>query len=738
MDFSKVFNESESLELKRIKEAQESGLSGSLGDSPEAKQVEQSEAIAFESIKQLARTFDKDPDIKRYIELYDKGRVKESKNNESGKEHLTEAKKGTFKGYAKMFSDAWRDVVKTRVHRIVAATLAIAVAAAAVGAAINKDKIIAAFKAKKAAQKGNFDGFTQNQDSVTDNSSSTEQSNTTTEQGNGNLDNTKVNDLGPVPKDPNPGAKPDEQSTQSNATKETKKNAVEQTQSTDNAQKTTQSTEQKTSGTKTNVADTLSTGAALGAGATIVKNANQNTNNVQSVDTNTNEVQKQSTETVDQNTTSEQDNTTEQASATETKNTSEPVDGTNAGQSEEANDTRAEQAEEQPGEPENGIDFSNPQNAWTQGLQKGGEVRNVKGGMGSGYLMHIPNTDQLVWSDKKNGGSQFEVYKSTDGGNTVIIGSVNYVWDGKNYVRDKNSAVLNEQGQALSLPQYIQYAAQKNNGPQDAAVQRYIQSNKGRGGAYVCGNYTWGGWYTDPNTKQQNFVVGSELYTLDGQRTNYKITSVKSGEALATDGQTIIYLTKGGQPAKDGFDLPIGQPLQMSQVIQGLIRKAKPNSGAQMGGILGATGYGALVGTAICPGLGTFIGSAAGLFGGALVAGSASTLRQKGVFGVIAWNTLDDTSKKLLIDHAADNFCFHTDASSDAEQQELQQKCNQAKQIFHQYGLQIAAAGNPRESDSIDTVIRNVGNGIAYAELGNKNNGNPYQTAAEQYVIQAQ
>jgi hypothetical protein len=413
-------------------------------------------------------------------------------------------------------------------------------------------------------------------------------------------------------------------------------------------------------------------------------------------------------------------------------NASDTTDNAN-GEANAENTERAEQEKE-------AINEANAQNAWQKGQQAGAQIRNIKGGMGSGYAMWLEDSQKLVWSDKKSGGTQFEFLNTTDGGQSFICGSKHYVFDGKQYQVDKNAAVLNEQGQPLTLVQFVVRESQKN-AKYDAQVDQYVNTH-GKGSNY-CGQYTWGGIVNlpknnprNPGETEQTWVLSSKLY-LNGQKTNFAIMPVSNEQIVAADPdkQQIIFLqnrTKPGQETKDG--MPIGTPLTMTQVVQKLIEKSQLNGAAVAVGLTAPTGYGALIGTAVCPGLGTFIGGMIGLFAGALATGIAADFKKKGIFGVIAWNTLDEQSKQLLVAHAAKNFAFSQKDAEGLDEQELTTKVNTGKQIFQQNGINIINAGHPQPTDSINCVLRNAGNAIASALLGCKNNGNPYQVAAEQYI----
>jgi hypothetical protein len=413
---------------------------------------------------------------------------------------------------------------------------------------------------------------------------------------------------------------------------------------------------------------------------------------------------------------------------------------TTANENGEANAENTEPATEQAEQEKEAINEANAQNAWQKGQQAGAQVRNIKGGMGSGYAMWLEDSQKLVWSDKKSGGTQFEFLNTTDGGQSFICGSKHYVFDGKQYQVDKNAAVLNEQGQPLTLVQFVVRESQKN-AKYDAQVDQYVNTH-GKGSNY-CGQYTWGGIVNlptnnprNPGETKQTWVLSSKLY-LNGQKTNFAIMPVSNEQIVAADPdkQQIIFLqnrTKPGQETKDG--MPLGTPLTMTQVVQKLIEKSQLNGAAVAVGLTAPTGYGALIGTAVCPGLGTFIGGMIGLFAGALATGIAADFKKKGIFGVIAWNTLDEQSKQLLVAHAAKNFAFSQKDAEGLDEQELTTKVNAGKQIFQQNGINIINAGHPQPTDSINCVLRNAGNAIASALLGCKNNGNPYQVAAEQYI----
>ena len=413
---------------------------------------------------------------------------------------------------------------------------------------------------------------------------------------------------------------------------------------------------------------------------------------------------------------------------------------TTANENGEANAENSEPATEQAEQEKEAINEANAQNAWQKGQQAGAQIRNIKGGMGSGYAMWLEDSQKLVWSDKKSGGTQFEFLNTTDGGQSFICGSKHYVFDGKQYQVDKNAAVLNEQGQPLTLVQFVVRESQKN-AKYDAQVDQYVNTH-GKGSNY-CGQYTWGGIVNlpknnprNPGETEQTWVLSSKLY-LNGQKTNFAIMPVSSGQIVAADPdkQQIIFLKNKAQPGSETNDgMPIGTPLTMTQVVQKLIEKSQLNGAAVAVGLTAPTGYGALIGTAICPGLGTFIGGMIGLFGGALATGIAADFKKKGIFGVIAWNTLDEQSKQLLVAHAAKNFAFSQKDAEGLDEQELTTKVNAGKQIFQQNGINIINAGHPQPTDSINCVLRNAGNAIASALLGCKNNGNPYQVAAEQYI----
>ena len=413
---------------------------------------------------------------------------------------------------------------------------------------------------------------------------------------------------------------------------------------------------------------------------------------------------------------------------------------TSANENGEANAENTEPATEQAEQEKEAINEANAQNAWQKGQQAGAQIRNIKGGMGSGYAMWLEDSQKLVWSDKKSGGTQFEFLNTTDGGQSFICGSKHYVFDGKQYQVDKNAAVLNEQGQPLTLVQFVVRESQKN-AKYDAQVDQYVNTH-GKGSNY-CGQYTWGGIVNlpknnprNPGETEQTWVLSSKLY-LNGQKTNFAIMPVSSGQIVAADPdkQQIIFLKNKAQPGSETNDgMPIGTPLTMTQVVQKLIEKSQLNGAAVAVGLTAPTGYGALIGTAICPGLGTFIGGMIGLFGGALATCIAADFKKKGIFGVIAWNTLDEQSKQLLVAHAAKNFAFSQKDAEGLDEQELTTKVNAGKQIFQQNGINIINAGHPQPTDSINCVLRNAGNAIASALLGCKNNGNPYQVAAEQYI----
>ena len=417
-------------------------------------------------------------------------------------------------------------------------------------------------------------------------------------------------------------------------------------------------------------------------------------------------------------------------------NASDTTDNANG----EANAENTEPATEQAEQEKEAINEANAQNAWQKGQQAGAQIRNIKGGMGSGYAMWLEDSQKLVWSDKKSGGTQFEFLNTTDGGQSFICGSKHYVFDGKQYQVDKNAAVLNEQGQPLTLVQFVVRESQKN-AQYDAQIEQYV--GKRKQGTYVCGPYSWAARIdvptndpSHPGNTEPTFVTGSKLF-MNGQKTNIAIMKVANGQIVAADPdkQQIIFLQNKAQPGSETKDgMPIGTPLTMPQVVQKLIEKSQLNGAAVAVGLTAPTGYGALIGTAICPGLGTFIGGMIGLFGGMLATGIAADFKKKGIFGVIAWNTLDEQSKQLLVAHAAKNFAFSQKDAEGLDEQELTTKVNTGKQIFQQNGMNIINAGHPQPTDSINCVLRNAGNAIASALLGCKNNGNPYQVAAEQYI----
>ena len=414
---------------------------------------------------------------------------------------------------------------------------------------------------------------------------------------------------------------------------------------------------------------------------------------------------------------------------------------TTANENGEANAENTEQAEQE----KEAINEANAQNAWQKGQQAGAQIRNIKGGMGSGYAMWLEDSQKLVWSDKKSGGTQFEFLNTTDGGQSFICGSKHYVFDGKQYQVDKNAAVLNEQGQPLTLVQFVVRESQKN-AQDDVEVAKYVA--KRRKGVYTCGQYSWGGMIerrdaNNPSQTQSTYAIGSKLY-VNGQISDFVIMKVgkelqpaKQVIAANQNNQQLIFLEHNAQPgsaSKNSNGMILGTPMTMPQVIQKLIEASQLNGAAVAVGLTAPAGYGALIGTAICPGLGTFIGGIIGLFGGALATGIASDFKKKGIFGVIAWNTLDEQSKQLLVAHAAKNFAFSQKDAEGLDEQELTTKVNTGKQIFQQNGMNIINAGHPQPTDSINCVLRNAGNAIASALLGCKNNGNPYQVAAEQYI----
>lgn len=420
-------------------------------------------------------------------------------------------------------------------------------------------------------------------------------------------------------------------------------------------------------------------------------------------------------------------------------NTADATADATANANGDASAENPEAANDQAAQEKEAINEANAQSAWQKGQQAGAQIRNIKGGMGSGYAMWLEDSQKLVWSDKKSGGTQFEFLNTTDGGQSFICGSKHYVFDGKQYQVDKNAAVLNEQGQPLTLVQFIVRESQKNT-KYDAQVDQYV--NEHGQGSNHCGQYSWGGVVPLPTDNPRNpgetkdtWVLSSKLY-LNGKKTNFVIMPISNGQIVAADPdkQQIIFLQNRPKTQVTEEGIPLGTPLTMPQVVQKLIEKSQLNGAAVAVGLTAPTGYGALVGTAICPGLGTFIGGMIGLFAGALATGIAADFKKKGIFGVIAWNTLDEQSKQLLVAHAAKNFTFSTKDAEGLDEQELTTKVNAGKQIFQQNGISIINAGHPQPTDSINCVLRNAGNAIASALLGCKNNGNPYQTAAEQYI----
>lgn len=419
---------------------------------------------------------------------------------------------------------------------------------------------------------------------------------------------------------------------------------------------------------------------------------------------------------------------TDTPEATGTENAS--VEGENAEQKDgETSDENKEKI--------GAIDFSNAQAAWQKGLENGGQIRNVRG-VGNGWVMFIPNEQKLVWSDKKNNGTQFETYDTSDDGQSFIKGDKRFVFDGKKYSIDKQAAVISENGQPLSLQQFIMREAKKH-AQEDQYVRGYVQ--KRNRGVYVCGQYSWGGMVAVPgnNPKDEHdtrYHLGSKIY-VNGQMSNYYFMAVGNGlstkEIIATDGQIIMFLKHNTQQGTIVEGMPIGTPLSMAQVVQNLV-KLSENTGVSTVSLATATGYGALVGTAICPGLGTVLGTFIGFLAGALAAGTAADVKRKGIFGVIAWNTLDEQSKQLLVQHSAKYFSFNQNDVAGLGEAELSQKVNKAKQVYQTYGLNIAAAGQPKPTDSINAVLRNVGNAIACEELGYSNTSNPYQVEASKYI----
>lgn len=413
---------------------------------------------------------------------------------------------------------------------------------------------------------------------------------------------------------------------------------------------------------------------------------------------------------------------------------------TNTNANGEANAENTEPATEQAEQEKEAINEANAQNAWQKGQQAGAQIRNIKGGMGSGYAMWLEDSQKLVWSNKKSGGTQFEFLNTTDGGQSFICGSKHYVFDGKQYQVDKNAAVLNEQGQPLTLVQFVVRESQKN-ARYDAQIEQYVGRRKQ--GYYVCGPYSWAASIDVPTNNPNRYgeteiklVTGSKLF-MNGQKTNIAIMEIANKQIVAADPdkQQIIFLQNKAQPGSETKDgMPIGTPLTMPQIVQKLIEKSQLNGAAVAVGLTAPTGYGALIGTAVCPGLGTFIGGMIGLFGGLLATGIAADFKKKGIFGVIAWNTLDEQSKQLLVAHAAKNFTFSQKDAEGLDEQELTIKVKTGRQIFQQNGMNIINAGHPQPTDSINCVLRNTGNAIASALLGCKNNGNPYQVAAEQYI----
>lgn len=755
MDFNAIYklNEDEQQNANPAPaQGEEDGLPQDVHASEEALN------IAMNQLQLIVKSFKEDNYIQQMMDFYDgKSAKKESVEADNNAEHLTEAKKGSFKSY---YNQIVKSLSNTQKKIKIAAMILIAtaiVAGVGVGTVlikklVNNKNALKVNNAEKTAEK------TSGSDVLVDdvNKSLSDSTNTNVNSGVNNTETSAENsaedsaktateELVEKPVDADePKAKLGGLTTKS-WVNDKKTNGLTKDQVVDAYEKEGFSrsgplfiTAMVASYGSGQVLKTVSLkpGSSEFVGETIDgKAVKGDINTYQAMEISQEEKQAKDTE-IKQVINSDPENA-EKLSQEVKKEEADNTTDTTANENGEANAENSEPATEQEKE---AINEANAQNAWQKGQQAGAQIRNIKGGMGSGYAMWLEDSQKLVWSDKKSGGTQFEFLNTTDGGQSFICGSKHYVFDGKQYQVDKNAAVLNEQGQPLTLVQFVVRESQKN-AKYDAQVDQYVNTH-GKGSNY-CGQYTWGGIVNvpknnprNPGETEQTWVLSSKLY-LNGQKTNFVIMPVSTGQIVAADPdkQQIIFLQSKAQPGSETKDgMPIGTPLTMPQVVQKLIEKSQLNGAAVAVGLTAPAGYGALIGTAICPGLGTFIGGMIGLFGGALATGIAADFKKKGIFGVIAWNTLDEQSKQLLVAHAAKNFAFSQKDAEGLDEQELTTKVNAGKQIFQQNGINIINAGHPQPTDSINCVLRNAGNAIASALLGCKNNGNPYQVAAEQYI----